>query len=1048
MLPRVTAILVVQRGGDRLQRSLDAVLAQERRPDSLVVVLLEPDAAATEQVRAAAPDHAIELQSRMPFGEAVRAAERSLEPPDDDADLLWLLPADAAPAPDALARLVAVLETGRSVAIAAGKLVAWDDPRRILHLGRSVTKYGRTVDLVHGELDQGQHDDLSDVLGVDAAGLLVRRVAWRALEGFDPALPSADDALDLSIRARLAGHRVSVVPEARIAFAQTGIAGPAVGGASALRRRHRVERAAQLHRRLAYAPAVTVPLHWLALLPLALVRSVWLLLVKSPGRITGEFRAALGVMLRPHRVAASRRALKRAKAVGWSALAPLRVPPDEVGRRRRLEAEARRARARGRSDDLQFLGTGGGWVLLASVVASVALLSWMLTAGGLAGGALLPLTDDVGSLWRNAAYGFRDVGAGFVGAADPFSGVLAVLGSLAFWSPSWAMVGLWLVAVPAAALGAWFAASRLTDRGALRALAAIAWACSPPFITALADGRPQAVVAHVLLGWLAFAALGAARSWAAAATAGLLLAAVVAAAPSLAPALVVGWVLAIAVSGRAAPRYLLLPLPAVVLAGPLVWAQAVAANPWGLAADPGAQVAGDVSGWWWLALGFPGGSTGGWAEVASSLDAGIAPEWIATALLAPLVLAAAAAVAAPRVRRGILAVACAVLGFATAVAASHLAVATSGADSIPVWTGGGQSLMWFGLVVAAVVALDALPRASAWLAALAAVAAIAAVAPAAVALALGTGEVRVAGERTMPAFVVAEAEADPRVATLTIAPLAGGGIAAGLEHGTGDTLDAQSTFAATGTSLTEDERELAHIAGNLASRSGADADAAITEFGATFVLLAAAPDDPAAEATEDRAIAALDANASLTPIGDTAFGRLYRFTAAVGPQPPTAIPPGAGGTLGTWITIVQLVVIGAALLLSIPTGGGRETDRRPPREPRASRASRRGGSAGSPPPAAAAAEAEAATVDGESVEPEAAAAEAPDVATVHDAPDVPPELEPDPDPALEPEPEPEPDPEPDAADDADIEPDTDIAPDAAPHHDPAPEPATDGGDRR
>ena len=57
---------------------------------------------------------------------------------------------------------------------------------------------------------------MSDVLAVAAGGMLVRASLWNTLEGFDPSLPAIDDALDFCVRARLAGHRVQLVPAARV----------------------------------------------------------------------------------------------------------------------------------------------------------------------------------------------------------------------------------------------------------------------------------------------------------------------------------------------------------------------------------------------------------------------------------------------------------------------------------------------------------------------------------------------------------------------------------------------------------------------------------------------------------------------------------------------------------------------------------------------------------------------------------------------------------------------------------------------------------------
>ncbi|WP_448809379.1 glycosyltransferase [Agromyces bauzanensis] len=942
MFPRVTAVLVVRHGGDHLSRTLEGIRAQARTPDALVVVLTAADAAAREQVAAAGATHLVELQEALSFGEAVRAGERVLDAPGSDADALWLLAEDSAPQPEALGALVAMLETAKSVAIAGPKLMAWDEPDRIAGLGRTMTRLGRSVPVVADELDQGQHDGLSDVLGVDPAAILVRHTVWRALDGFDPALPTVDDGLDLGVRARLAGHRVAVVPDARVLFAADGVAGAGRGGRGrAIRRRAAAVRAAELHRRLVYAPAAAVPLHWLSFLPLALLRSIRHLLVKRPGAITGEFAAALTTMFSGSRIPRARRALAASRTTGWSSIAPLRLQPDEARRRRQAEAEARRIRARGRTDELQFLGTGGGWVLLATAAASVGLFSWLIGPTGVGGGGLLPLSG-FAELWRNAAYGWRDIGTGFVGAADPFAAVLAVLGSVTFWSPSFAIVLLWLVALPAAAMGVWFAASRLTERGSLRAAAAIVWAASPMFLGALAEGRPGAVLAHVLLGWLAFAVLGAATSWAAAATAALLFAAVVAAAPSLAPALLVAWIVALAVSGRAAVRLAGLPVPALALALPLVIEQVGRGTPLALLADPGVPVGGPVPSAWQLALGLPGGGWGGWEDLvraATPLD----PRVVASLLVAPLVLAALAAVLSPRIRRALLALGTALLGFATAVAATHVSVAVVGPEAVAVWAGAGLSLAWLGLVLAAVVSLDAVRRGAAVVAGVVALVSLVAVVPSVIAIATAAVPLEPAGERTLPAYVVAQAEADPRVTTLRMRPERDGGIRATLERGTGTTLDDQSTLDQTRTELTAAEEELATVAGNLASRSGFDPEAAVREFGVSFVLLAPSSDD-GREATqaEERARTALDGNAALVAVGETDFGTLWRFTAAEPDAAAARIPAAAGGWLAVLITTLQLVVVGATVLLSIPTGAGREIDRRPGRRGAAAAKPQRG----------------------------------------------------------------------------------------------------------
>ncbi|MGR0220220.1 glycosyltransferase [Agromyces sp. ZXT2-6] len=942
MFPRVTAVLVVQHGGDRLNATLDAIRAQRRPVDSLAVVLMRSDEATRALVEAAHPDRVVQLESPRPFGEAVQTIESTLDAPGTGDDALWLLTEDSAPEPGALEALAGVLSTARTAGIAVPKLVGWDDPGRILRFGRSVTRSGRSLAVVEDELDQGQHDDLSDVLGGDAAGMLVRHALWRSLDGLDPALPVVDDGLDLGVRARLAGSRVVAVPAARIRFADEGVAGPgsATGGRAA-RRRAREARTARLHRRLAWAPAALVPLHWLALLPIAIGRSVRHLLVKTPGAIPGEFRAALEVMSTPGRVLRSRRRAAATRAASWSTIAPLRIRRDEVRLRRQQAAEVRRQRARGRVEDAQFFATGGGWVLLGALVASAIVFAPLLAAGGIAGGALLPLSDDVATLWRSAAYGWRDVGGGFMGAADPFAGILAVLGSATFWNPSWAILALWLLAIPLASLGGWFAVARLTERTALRVLGGVAWAAAPPLLDSLAAGRPGAVLVHLLLPWLAVLMFAAATSWAAAAAASLVFAAVVACAPTLAPALVLAWIVALPLSGRAAVRLAGIPIPALALFLPLIVEQVSRGTPLGLLADPGVQRPSSVPSEVQAALGQASATWGRWEDAFGGLVVTAVPAPVVVgAVLAPLAIAAVSVVASRRWRGGLLALGLAALGYATAVVASSVEVAAAGDASVPLWTGSALSLMWFGLVAAAVLALEALPRGAAPAAVLVGVLAVVAVAPTLVALALGRTAVGPAPERTLPAFVVAESAADPRVGTLRLEPTSDGGIRSTVERGSGATLDVQSTLAATRDELSPTTEAVASLAGNLVSRSGYDASAAVEELGLSFVLLGPAGDEAGAAAVERRARVALDANAEVVPVGETDFGTLWRFTDARVDAPGAQIPepPAEAG----WVIAGQLVVLGSALLLSIPTGGGREPDRRPPHRRRTRRPRRRG----------------------------------------------------------------------------------------------------------
>jgi GT2 family glycosyltransferase len=955
MQARVTAIIVARNGAAHLQRTLEALRGQSRQPDTVVAVDCGSTDASAELLAAYGPTHFISADEHLSFGDAIKTAVRVLPEPDGDHELLWLLAQDSAPEAGALQRLVAELEIAPSVAVAGPKVMEWVADDYIHDFGLSMTPYGSSVTLVESELDQEQHDALSDVLAVSAGGMLVRRTVWDHLGGFDSALPVVDDSLDFCVRVRLAGHRVSVVSAARVSSAGDGVAGP--DGSSrgrALRHRARAERSAALHRRLVYAPTWTLAVHWLSLVPLAFLRSVIDLLRKEPGSIIGEFAAALSAAFLGSKVRQGRRNLARTRTHPWSSISTLRVSAAEVRRRHALTREAALTGARGDRPEIRFFSRGGAWTLLGAAALGTALFASLLSAQTLTGGGLLPLSETVVGLWSNVGYGWRDIGLGFVGGADPFAVVLAILGTLTFWSPSFSMVLLYLIALPVAATGAWMASTRLTHRGSIRATAAVLWMLSPTFLTALATGRPAAILVHLLLPWLFFAGMAAARSWSASGSAALLFAAIVACAPSLAPALLIGWLLCVLASGRRVMRFVGIPLPAVALAIPLIWSQAFRGNWLALLADPGVPVSTAPVPVSQLILGLPAGDFGGWPQLLTRWgnDAATA-DLLVPLLLIPVAVLALVALLLPGARAAAISLVAALLGLGTAIAAGSLALAAVGDQSVSIWPGAGLSLYWLGIVGAVVFAARGLHKVAVVPLITVAVAVAVLSVPLAAALPLGTSDVREGVGRTQPAFVTAEALVDPRVGTLQIIPQPDGGILATIVRGEGARLDAQSTLNSTATTVSTEQAELATLAGNLASSSGLDTSADLARFGIRFVLLRPAAALPAewgargtvtAEATQTitRTETSLDGTAALVPVGDTAFGKLWRSDAPTDTAVNGPIPADAGGAFGLITAIIAVLVVGATVLLSIPTGAGREAVRQAHRDAirRASRMSK------------------------------------------------------------------------------------------------------------
>lgn len=928
MQPRVTAILVARNGAGYLERTLTALASQTRRPDTTIFIDDGSTDASPQLLATGGPTTFVQSEAPRSLGSAAAHGLHSAALDSGDDDWIWLLAHDNAPDRRALAALLHAVEIAPSVAVAGPKLMRWSAPDVIDSYGETISALGASISLVAGELDQAQHDRHNDLLAVSAGGMLVRHSVWTSLGGFDPALPTVDAALDFCIRVRLAGHRIVGVPEATVASA----GGPELFGRDSItsRARNSLHRRAQLHRRLVYAPAPAVPLHWLSLVPLAFIRSLWHLIGKHPGSIPGEFAAAFGAAFAGG-VAQSRRRFKRTRVLGWGSIARLRMPARQV---RELRANQRAIRAAPAASYEQapevlrpsFLSHGGAWVVLLCAAIGAVAFGPLLSASAIAGGALAPLSGTVGELWSNVGFGWREIGAGFVGAADPFALIVAIMGSVTFWAPSLSMVGLYAVALPLAALGAWWCAARFSERGWAPAIAAVLWALAPPFLSSLGGGHLGAVIAHLLLPWLVLTTLNAVRSWSAGAAASLLLAAVIASAPSLAAALLLALLVWMVARPTSIHRLFGIVIPTAALFAPLVIQQVLRGTWFGIVADPGVPfVAGTTSGWQ-LALGSAENGYNGWSEVATALGLhGLAAPIIVASLLAPLAVLALLSLFLPGSRRAIPAMLLALLGFATAVAAVHVQVASIGETTVPLWGGAGLSLFWLGLVGAVVVALAGIGRLVVAPALLVAAASAVLAGPLLGATLFGTAEVSASTGNTLPAYVSAQAVTDPDLGTLVLTAQPDGALSAVLHRGDGTSLDSQSTLAATNRDATEEQLRIATLAGNLASQSGFDSIAEMQELQIGFVVSPAATDGTAqAVETRKRAGEALDGNAQLTAIGETDYGFLWRFAALE----PGSAPGGPGPLstpLGVIVAIAQGLVLLMALLLAVPTG----TRRRP-----------------------------------------------------------------------------------------------------------------------
>ena len=449
----------------------------------------------------------------------------------------WLLHDDSAPAEDCLERLLTAATNARSVGVVGPKQVGWDNPELLLEVGlRATASARRANDIVPGEVDQGQHDDRSDVLAVGTAGALIDRAVWEEVGGIAPWLGPFGDGLELSRAARLAGYRVIVEPTAVIRHRRAsyqGLRRPASVSHSSdaqprtdaeaievtlpepdPERSFRARRSAQLTNWAAFSTRpIGLLLTWFVIL--GLMRSVWRLASKAPALAGDELGAALAVAGRSRRVRAARRRLAQHTKAPASALGRLYVTAAEirgVRRDRTRQERERRARAAAPSElelrELAALARSRrrtlGVVMVLVLALSTYGLSRLLLTRSITGGALPLFSGGWRQMWDSAWSTWIATADGYPGGVTPLLAILtlpAVLGRLVGLETSALISALVLLAVPLAALGAWFAAGTMTRKVVLRAWAALVWALSPSLLLALGHGRLGALLVHLVLPW-------------------------------------------------------------------------------------------------------------------------------------------------------------------------------------------------------------------------------------------------------------------------------------------------------------------------------------------------------------------------------------------------------------------------------------------------------------------------------------------------------------------------------------------------------------------
>jgi GT2 family glycosyltransferase len=941
MRASITAILVIRQGGEQLSESLKALTTQSRPLAKLVLVDSSADSTLNPLIDSALEGAPFEwsictVPYSARFAEAIEEGMATAFGDDTsipETEWVWLLRDDSTVSESALERLVGVVESAPLIKIAGPKQRMTDQPTVIREMGETMTRFGERMALAERERDQAQYDRLSDVLAVGEVGMLVEASLLRDLGGFDPGLSPLDGGLDLCVRARLAGHRVVVVPRAVVHVG----AGPADWSARKKLsgvRGHFLARRAWLYRRLVYAPVWLLPVLMVWLLPWGLVRAGAQLFLKRPDRMASEVLAALGALAQLGSVVAARQILSTHRVTTWATIDSLRLDPVDVRKRKSITKEAGLAREEERAakNPQPPIFPSLPWLMLALIAVSGIVFGRWWGADVLQGGGLVPLVESGVGLWDNAwrLPALDDAPGNALIPADPAAALFALLGTLTWWNPNLALVVLFSAAIPLAGASAWWGFSQVLSKAWTTTLGALIWAVSPPLLLALADGRVGAVLSLVALPWLLGTLVTAHESWQRVGQASLATIVVTAATPSVWPVVVLA-VLVVSLSRSISHPVRMfagvIPLvlgPAALLSFPRFmgwWNQASGRwwDNWGvLFADPG-QATPFVSAPWWSALlGWPENLPVSVVEALGQASNSVGV--LVFALGALLVVLALASLALGQARTSVIFGVLSASGLVAATVAPALFSGFQGADAVFVWPGVAVGVVLLGLIVGAASTLDRVdfqdslgnsvrgfgPVAVRIAGSALVVASL--VAPGVMAVQAWSGQVSVqsvSAPRTMPAFVAAEAAQSPQVGTLVIDATEDAYLVT-LERGAGATLMGSSTlFRGRDTVLVERDEDLARLAAMLVRPSSANPAPLLEKYGISFVLLR--------DASESEAALTLAKRPELISASSVDSGQLWQV------RDPVSVvrswEPSGVGLAGQWF----LGLLAVATILAVPT---------------------------------------------------------------------------------------------------------------------------------
>ncbi|CAN5784242.1 hypothetical protein BH18ACT2_BH18ACT2_18890 [soil metagenome] len=501
LAPPVVAVVVVHDPGPWFNESLAALAAQDY-PNLNTLFLVAGGANAHDdaeveerRILARLPAAFVRPLGANPgYGAAANEVLRLVE---GDNGFFCFCHDDVALDPDAIRMLVEELYRSNA-GVVGPKLVSWDDPGLLQHVGLGLDRFGEIDPIIEaegGEYDQEQHDRVADVFVLPSACLLVRADLFRTLGGFDPAIDFHGDDVDFCWRMHLRGARVVVAPQARARHREElEVRRPELHH-DLLRARHRMRTVVTL------TSSGRLPLRGLEMILLTTAELAVGAFTGRLGEAWSSVRAFVGLVPRLPAVLARRGAVAKIRDVGDTEILGLqnrgsaRLTSYRRARDHATYVGAETNVRRWRESTLAVTVT---WliVLLGIVLASRTLIDTRVPAIG----ELLPLPDSARDLLGDYASAWNPGGLGNTVANPTGWAVVSVASVLWLFRMGLGLTFLVIGLVVLGVWGAWRLATVFpTNRARITVL--VVYATVPLLPGVISTGRLSALVAYAAVPW-------------------------------------------------------------------------------------------------------------------------------------------------------------------------------------------------------------------------------------------------------------------------------------------------------------------------------------------------------------------------------------------------------------------------------------------------------------------------------------------------------------------------------------------------------------------